>query len=84
MVALLLIGMLDCARTQIVVESLLKEIVTSGAEIPISGVPTVDTLVTQHLISRPAGGLGLGLRGAKRLSNEFQSNLRPATGRPSR
>jgi hypothetical protein len=46
MVALLLIGMLDCARTQIVVESLLKEIVTSGAE--------------------------------------FQSNLRPATGRPSR
>jgi rsbT co-antagonist protein RsbR len=51
--ALPLIGTLDSARTQIVMESLLQTIVTSGAEIAIidiTGVPTVDTLVAQHLI----------------------------------
>jgi rsbT co-antagonist protein RsbR len=51
--ALPLIGMLDSARTQIVMESLLERIVSSGAEIAIidiTGVPTVDTLVAQHLI----------------------------------
>jgi rsbT co-antagonist protein RsbR len=48
-----LIGTLDSSRTQIVMESLLERIVTSGAEIAIidiTGVPTVDTLVAQHLI----------------------------------
>ncbi len=51
--ALPLIGTLDSARTQIVMESLLQHIVNSGAEIAIidiTGVPTVDTLVAQHLI----------------------------------
>jgi rsbT co-antagonist protein RsbR len=51
--ALPLIGTLDSARTQIVMESLLQHIVDSGAEIAIidiTGVPTVDTLVAQHLI----------------------------------
>jgi rsbT co-antagonist protein RsbR len=51
--ALPLIGTLDSARTQIVMENLLERIVTSGAEIAIidiTGVPTVDTLVAQHLI----------------------------------
>ncbi len=51
--ALPLIGTLDSSRTQIVMESLLERIVTSGAEmaiIDITGVPTVDTLVAQHLI----------------------------------
>jgi rsbT co-antagonist protein RsbR len=51
--ALPLIGTLDSARTQIVMESLLERIVSSGAEIAIidiTGVPTVDTLVAQHLI----------------------------------
>ncbi|HEX7968254.1 MAG TPA: STAS domain-containing protein [Stellaceae bacterium] len=51
--ALPLIGTLDSARTQIVMENLLQQIVTSGAEIAIidiTGVPTVDTLVAQHLI----------------------------------
>ncbi len=51
--ALPLIGTLDSARTQIVMESLLEEIVRSGAEIAIidiTGVPTVDTLVAQHLL----------------------------------
>ena len=51
--ALPLIGTLDSERTQIVMERLLQAIVDNGAEIAIidiSGVPTVDTLVAQHLI----------------------------------
>jgi rsbT co-antagonist protein RsbR len=51
--ALPLIGTLDSARTQVVMESLLQQIVASGAEIAIidiTGVPTVDTLVAQHLL----------------------------------
>ena len=52
-VALPLIGTLDSSRTQVVMESLLQRIVETGAEvaiIDITGVPTVDTLVAQHLI----------------------------------
>ena len=52
-VALPLIGTLDSARTQVVMENLLQRIVETGAEvaiIDITGVPTVDTLVAQHLI----------------------------------
>jgi rsbT co-antagonist protein RsbR len=48
-----LIGTLDSERTQVVMESLLQKIVDTGAEvaiIDITGVPTVDTLVAQHLI----------------------------------
>jgi rsbT co-antagonist protein RsbR len=51
--ALPLIGTLDSARTQTVMENLLERIVSSSAEvaiIDITGVPTVDTLVAQHLI----------------------------------
>jgi rsbT co-antagonist protein RsbR len=51
--ALPMIGTLDSARTQIVMETLLQKIVETGAEvaiIDITGVPTVDTLVAQHLI----------------------------------
>jgi rsbT co-antagonist protein RsbR len=51
--ALPLIGTLDSARTQVVMESLLQRIVESGSEIAIidiTGVPTVDTLVAQHLL----------------------------------
>lgn len=51
--ALPLIGTLDSARTQIVMETLLQKIVDTGSEIAIidiTGVPTVDTLVAQHLI----------------------------------
>jgi rsbT co-antagonist protein RsbR len=51
--ALPLIGTLDSARTQVVMENMLQRIVDSGAEIAIidiTGVPTVDTLVAQHLI----------------------------------
>jgi rsbT co-antagonist protein RsbR len=48
-----LIGTLDSERTQVVMESLLQRIVDTGAAIAIidiTGVPTVDTLVAQHLL----------------------------------
>ena len=48
-----MIGTLDSSRTQMVMEALLQRIVEHGAElaiIDITGVPTVDTLVAQHLI----------------------------------
>ena len=51
--ALPMIGTLDSARTQVVMESLLQRIVDTGSEIAIidiTGVPTVDTLVAQHLL----------------------------------
>lgn len=51
--ALPIIGTLDSARTQIVLENLLQEIVETGSSIAIldiSGVPTVDSLVAQHLL----------------------------------
>jgi rsbT co-antagonist protein RsbR len=51
--ALPMIGTLDSARTQIVMESLLNRIVETGSQIAIldiTGVPTVDTLVAQHLL----------------------------------
>jgi rsbT co-antagonist protein RsbR len=51
--ALPLIGTLDSSRTQVVMESLLQKIVETGAPvaiIDITGVPTVDTLVAQHLL----------------------------------
>ncbi|WAE52962.1 STAS domain-containing protein [Stutzerimonas frequens] len=51
--ALPMIGTLDSQRTQVVMESLLQRIVDTGSEtaiIDITGVPTVDTLVAQHLL----------------------------------
>lgn len=51
--ALPMIGTLDSARTQVVMESLLNAIVETNSKvaiIDITGVPTVDTLVAQHLI----------------------------------
>ena len=55
--ALPIIGTLDSARTQVVMESLLQEIVETGSSIAIldiSGVPAVDSLVAQHLIKTVA------------------------------
>jgi rsbT co-antagonist protein RsbR len=55
--ALPLVGTLDSARTQVVMESLLERIVATGSEvaiIDITGVPTVDTLVAQHLLKTVA------------------------------
>ncbi|UUX94748.1 STAS domain-containing protein [Aquabacterium sp. J223] len=48
-----MIGTLDSSRTQLVMEALLQRIVETGSEIAIidiTGVPTVDTLVAQHLL----------------------------------
>jgi rsbT co-antagonist protein RsbR len=55
--ALPLIGTLDSARTQVVMENLLQQVVQTGARIAIidiTGVPTVDTLVAQHLMKTVA------------------------------
>jgi rsbT co-antagonist protein RsbR len=61
--ALPLIGTLDSARTQIVMESLLTQIVDTGAAITIidiTGVPAVDTLVAQHLLKTVAAARLMG------------------------
>jgi rsbT co-antagonist protein RsbR len=61
--ALPLIGTLDSARTQVVMESLLQKIVDTGAAIAIidiTGVPTVDTLVAQHLLKTIAAARLMG------------------------
>jgi rsbT co-antagonist protein RsbR len=51
--ALPLVGTLDSARTQVVMETLLEAIVETNSKvaiIDITGVPTVDTVVAQHLL----------------------------------
>ena len=61
--ALPLIGTLDSARTQVVMENLLQSIVDHGAEIAIidiTGVPTVDTQVAQHLLKTIAAARLMG------------------------
>ena len=61
--ALPLIGTLDSARTQIVMQNLLEAIVARGADlaiIDITGVPTVDTLVAQHLLKTVAAARLMG------------------------
>src|SRR5205807_3338986 len=61
--ALPLIGSLDSARTQVVMESLLQQILATGSEIAIidiTGVPTVDTLVAQHLMKTVAAARLMG------------------------
>jgi rsbT co-antagonist protein RsbR len=62
-VALPVIGTLDSARTQIVMETLLQRIVEEEAAIAIidiTGVPTVDTLVAQHLLKAVAAARLMG------------------------
>ena len=61
--ALPLIGTLDSARTQVVMENLLQRIVETGSSIAIidiTGVPTVDTLVAQHLLKTAAAARLMG------------------------
>ncbi|MCA1245078.1 STAS domain-containing protein [Massilia sp. MS-15] len=61
--ALPLIGTLDSARTQVVMENILQKIVDTGAVIAIidiTGVPTVDTLVAQHLMKTIAAARLMG------------------------
>ena len=62
-VALPLIGTLDSERAQVVMESLLERIVETNstiAIIDITGVPTVDTLVAQHLLKTVAAARLMG------------------------
>lgn len=61
--ALPLIGTLDSARTQIVMQNLLEAIVSKSADlaiVDITGVPTVDTLVAQHLLKTVAAARLMG------------------------
>ncbi len=61
--ALPLIGTLDSARTQVIMENLLQRIVDTGSAIAIldiTGVPTVDTLVAQHLLKTVAAARLMG------------------------
>jgi rsbT co-antagonist protein RsbR len=51
--ALPVVGTLDSARTQVLMESLLQAIVDTDCKVAIvdiTGVPTVDTVVAQHLL----------------------------------
>ncbi len=62
-VALPVIGTLDSNRTQMVMETLLQRIVEQEAAIAIidiTGVPTVDTLVAQHLLKAVAAARLMG------------------------
>lgn len=61
--ALPLIGTLDSSRTQIVMQNLLEAIVARSSDlaiIDITGVPTVDTLVAQHLLKTVAAARLMG------------------------
>jgi rsbT co-antagonist protein RsbR len=61
--ALPLIGTLDSTRTSVVMETLLQAIVDTHSElaiIDITGVPTVDTLVAQHLLKTVAAARLMG------------------------
>jgi rsbT co-antagonist protein RsbR len=62
-IAVPLVGTLDSARTQLVMEKLLDTLVATGADhavIDITGVPTVDTEVAQHLLKTVAAARLLG------------------------
>lgn len=61
--ALPTLGTLDSARTQIVLETLLQEIMETGSEfaiLDITGVSAVDTLVAQHLLKTVAAARLIG------------------------
>ncbi len=61
--ALPLIGTLDSARTQVVMQNLLEAIVATRSDyaiIDITGVPVVDTLVAQHLLKTVAAARLMG------------------------
>jgi rsbT co-antagonist protein RsbR len=62
-IAVPLVGTLDSARTQLVMEKLLDTLVATGADhavLDITGVPTVDTEVAQHLLKTVAAARMLG------------------------
>ena len=60
-----LVGTLDSARTQVVMEKLLQTLVdtdSTHAIIDITGVPTVDTQVAQHLLKTVVAARMMGVR----------------------
>ncbi|MFF5156692.1 STAS domain-containing protein [Streptomyces sp. NPDC000348] len=60
-----LVGTLDSARTQVVMEKLLQTLVdtdSTHAIIDITGVPTVDTQVAQHLLKTVVAARMMGAR----------------------
>src|ERR1700742_591921 len=62
-IAVPLVGTLDSARTQLVMEKLLETLVATGADhavIDITGVSTVDTEVAQHLLKTVSAARLLG------------------------
>jgi rsbT co-antagonist protein RsbR len=62
-IAVPLVGTLDSARTQLVMEKLLDTLVATGAAhavLDITGVPTVDTEVAQHLLKTVSAARLLG------------------------
>ena len=64
-IAVPLVGTLDSVRTQLVMERLLDALVSTGAEhavIDITGVPTVDTEVAQHLLKTVMAARLLGAK----------------------
>jgi rsbT co-antagonist protein RsbR len=76
--ALPLIGTLDSERTQVVMENLLERLVATGsslAVIDITGVPTVDTLVAQHLLKTVAAAQLMG-------ADCIISGIRPQIAQP--
>ncbi len=87
--ALPMIGTLDSARTQVVMENLLQKVVETGAQIAIldiTGVPTVDTLVAQHLLKtvtalRPHGR---GMHHLGRAPADRADDCPPRGGSPGR
>ncbi|WP_262966004.1 STAS domain-containing protein [Methylobacter psychrophilus] len=68
-----LIGTLDSVRTQVVMENLLQSIVDTGSSfaiVDITGVPTVDTMVAQHLLKTVSAAKLMG-------ANCIISGIRP-------
>ena len=62
-IAVPLVGTLDSARAQLVMEKLLETLVSTGADhavLDITGVPTVDTEVAQHLLKTVSAARLLG------------------------
>ncbi len=94
-VAVPLVGTLDSARTQVVMEKLLNTLVDTGSEhaiIDITGVPAVDTQVAQHLLKTVVAARLMGpsarsaasaRRSRRRSSRSVSSSATSARARPS-
>jgi rsbT antagonist protein RsbS len=83
-IAVPLVGTLDSARTQLVMERLLETLVATGAGhavLDITGVPTVDTEVAQHLLKTVSAARLLGARAEpQRPAHREAAHRAPAAG----